>query len=274
MRVTADGLPPGKNVDLMWSTVTGGWVIEDSYYFRGKKYEPVANAAWDNFRSTASGRLDARFRIPEDYGGLHEVSAVIDGQTIAQKGIEVTQSFEMRPASGPVGTPIELTVKGLGFRVMESTWVVNWDNSLAGFVSAASSKGSAVARFRAAGPAGPHVVQVLSGFQGLGYLNHEQAPNDYLPRPAVLVPDDRRTSRVARAVRRTVSDAAGARRPNSRFRPHCGAGADPGSRRYAGDAQRAGLPGEESRCSCCGKPRWAAACRAKASARAKSRCRA
>ena len=182
VRVTADGLPPGKNIDLMWSTVTGGWVIEDSYYFRGKKYEP-AQTRLGQFPIDGSGRLDARFRIPEDYGGLHEVSAVIDGQTIAQKGLEVTQSFEMRPVSGPVGTPIELTVKGLGFRVMESTWVVNWDNSLAGFVSAASSKGSAVARFRAAGPAGPHVVQVLSGFQGLGYLNHEQAPNDYLPRP-------------------------------------------------------------------------------------------
>jgi hypothetical protein len=89
----------------------------------------------------------------------------------------------MTPTSGPIGTPIELEVKGLGFRVMESTWVVNWDNSLAGFVSAASTKGSAVARFRAAGPAGEHIVQVLSGFQGQGYLNHEQAPNSYLPRP-------------------------------------------------------------------------------------------
>jgi hypothetical protein len=61
--------------------------------------------------------------------------------------------------------------------------VVNWDNSLVGFVSAVSSKGSAVARFRAAGPAGSHVVHVLTGYQGQGYLNHEQAPNSYLPRP-------------------------------------------------------------------------------------------
>jgi len=182
VRVTADGLPPGKTVDLMWSSVEGGWVIEDYYYFRGKKYEETQTSL-GQFPVAADGRFDVRFRIPEDYGGIHEVSAVIDGQTIAQKGIEVTQSFEMRPASGPVGTPIELHVKGLGWRVMESTWVVNWDNSLAGFVSAASSKGSAVARFRAAGPAGSHVIQVLSGFQGLGYLNHEQAPNDYLPRP-------------------------------------------------------------------------------------------
>jgi hypothetical protein len=89
----------------------------------------------------------------------------------------------MSPRSGPVGTAIEITVKGLGWRTMESTWVVNWDNALLGFVSAASSKGSAVARLRATGPAGPHVVNLLTGYQGQGYLNHEQAPNSYLPRP-------------------------------------------------------------------------------------------
>src|SRR5262249_51387032 len=36
--VTLSGLQPGKKVDLTWGTVTGGWVIEDYYHFRGKKY--------------------------------------------------------------------------------------------------------------------------------------------------------------------------------------------------------------------------------------------
>ena len=35
----ATGLPAGKTVDLTWGTVTGGWVVEDYYRFRGKKYE-------------------------------------------------------------------------------------------------------------------------------------------------------------------------------------------------------------------------------------------
>src|SRR5438094_111213 len=83
----------------------------------------------------------------------------------------------------PIGTPIELKVKGLGWRTMESTWVVNWDNRAVGFVSAASSRGSAVARFRAVGPVGDHPVKVYSGYQAQSYLNYEQAPNAYLPRP-------------------------------------------------------------------------------------------
>ena len=179
---SVSGLPPGKEVDLQWGTVTGGWVIEDYYHFRGKKYDE-ATVSLGRFTVDAGGRLDARFTIPDDFGGVHDILATIDGRSVAQNGIDVTQSFEMTPRSGPVGTPIELTVTGLGWRTMESTWVVNWDNNLLGFVSAASSKGSAVARFRATGPAGKHIVHVLTGYQGQGYLNHEQAPNSYLPRP-------------------------------------------------------------------------------------------
>ena len=178
----ATGLPAGKTVDLTWATVTGGWVVEDYYRFRGKKYED-ATTSLGRFIVDSAGALDARFTIPEDYGGVHEVLALIDGKPVAQNGIEVTQSFELTPASGPVGTPIELRVKGLGWRTMESTWVVNWDNNLVGFVSAAGTKGSAVARFRAAGPSGEHVVRILTGYQGQGYLNYEQSPVAHLPRP-------------------------------------------------------------------------------------------
>ena len=179
---SATGLPAGKTVDLRWATVTGGWVIENDYHFRGKKYEETTTSL-GQFAVDTNGRLDAHFTIPEDFGGVHDIVATIDGTPVAQNGVEVTQSFDMSPRAGPVGTPIEIRVKGLGWRTMESTWVVNWDNTLLGFVSAASSKGSAVARIRATGPAGLHVVHLLTGYQGQGYLNHEQAPNSYLPRP-------------------------------------------------------------------------------------------
>ena len=182
VHVAASGLPAGKTVDLTWGTVTGGWVVEDYYRFLGKKYEE-SSISLGKFTIDGSGQLDARFTIPEDFGGVHEVVALIDGKPVAQNGIEVTQSFEMTPTSGPLGTPIELKVKGLGWRTMESTWVVNWDNNLLGFVSAASTKGSAVARFRAAGPTGDHVVRLLTGYQGQGYLNYEQSPVAHLPRP-------------------------------------------------------------------------------------------
>jgi len=121
--------------------------------------------------------------VPEDYGGVHEVIARIDGAPVAQSAINVTQTFAMTPASGQIGSPIELKVTGLGWRTMESTWVVNWDNQELGFVSAAGTRGSAVARFRATGPVGDHIVKLYTGWQGLGYLNYEQSPVAALPRP-------------------------------------------------------------------------------------------
>jgi hypothetical protein len=179
---TAEGLPPSKAVSLAWGTVDGGWVIEDYFHFRGKKYtetmRPLSQATTDG-----NGRLNVRFTIPEDFGGVHEVFVRDGDTTLAQGGLEVAQTFEMSPKEGPVGTAIELRVKGLGWRTMESTWVVNWDNHQAGYVSAAGSRGSASARFRASGPVGEHTINVLTGYMGQGYLNHEQAPNAYLPVP-------------------------------------------------------------------------------------------
>ena len=66
---------------------------------------------------------------------------------------------------------------------MESTWVINWDNQEVCWVSAAGTRGTASARFRATGAPGDHAVKVYTGWMGQPYLNHEQAPNAYLPRP-------------------------------------------------------------------------------------------
>jgi hypothetical protein len=123
VRVAAQGLPAGETVELKWGTVTGGWVIQDYYYFRGRKYSETT-LSLGKFPVSAAGRLDATFEIPEDYGGVHDIIATIDGKIVAQNGVEVTQSFEMTPTSGPIGTPMELRVKGLGWRTMENTWVV------------------------------------------------------------------------------------------------------------------------------------------------------
>ena len=185
VNVTAEGLAPNHTVDLIWETVDGGWVVEDGYRFRGKKYtdstKPLGRA-----QVGADGRLSTHFTIPEDFGGVHAVTVADAGVPVAQGGVEVTQTFELHPSEGPIGTPIELRVTGFGWRTMDSTWVVNWDNQEVGYVSATDTRGTSVARFRATGPAGDHEIKVYTGYMGQSYLNHEQAPNAYLPRPGFV----------------------------------------------------------------------------------------
>lgn len=179
---SAEGLPPNQTVDLVWGTVEGGWVIEDYYRFRGKKYTNATRTLGQALVG-ADGRVSVRFTVPEDFGGVHEVFLSQKGTTLAQGGIDVGQTFEMSPTEGAVGTPIEIRVTGLGWRTMESTWVVNWDNQEIGWVSAAGTRGTATARFRASGEVGSHPVKIYTGYMGQGYLNYEQAPNAHLPRP-------------------------------------------------------------------------------------------
>lgn len=182
VEVEAEGLPPGQTVDLVWMTVDGGWVIEDGYHFGGKQYSKTSQVL-EQATVDAEGHLSTQFAVPEDYGGVHDLVVSTDGVTLAQGGIEVTASFEMTPSEGAVGTPIEIQAKGLGWRTMESTWVLNWDNHEVGWISAADTRGTATARLRATGPAGDHIIKLYTGYMGQSYLNYEQAPTAYLPRP-------------------------------------------------------------------------------------------
>jgi hypothetical protein len=182
VEVQGTGLPAGAQVDLSWETVSGGWVTKDYYHFGGKQFADSSQSL-GAFRVGPDGRLAAEFTVPEDYGGVHNLVAIQNGVALAQGALDLTQSFEMVPQAGPIGTPVEIRAKGLGWQTLESIWALNWDNREVGWVSGIDTHGTAVARFRATGPVGDHVLKLYTGYMGQPYLNHEQAPTAYLPRP-------------------------------------------------------------------------------------------
>jgi hypothetical protein len=182
VEVQAAGLLPGTAVDLSWQTVSGGWVTRDYYHFGGKQFTDSSQSL-GGFHVGDDGRLTVDLTVPEDYGGVHNIVAIQDGVAVAQGALDLTQSFEMVPDEGPIGTPIEIRAKGLGWQTLESIWALNWDNHEVGWVSALNTRGTAVAHLRASGPVGEHVLKLYTGYMGQPYLNHEQAPTAYLPRP-------------------------------------------------------------------------------------------
>jgi hypothetical protein len=146
--------------------------------------------------------------VPEGFGGNHTISVWQGEQKKTQANFYVDPSFTMSPDSGLIGTEITITAHGIGSKQLESSWQLTYDNKLTGMISAVATNGKAVAKFRAAGPVGKHTITIWHGYLGMPYVNHQQAPNSYLPVPSFIfeVTDD---APVAHEVEKAPESAAG-----------------------------------------------------------------
>jgi len=182
--VTGDGLPPSKKVEFFWSTAEAIYatkVMADNVEYHERKYDEK-RVAFGNALVDAQGRVSAKFAAPEDFGEVHDLYAVIDGQDAARGGFRILRSATITPAEGPVGTPISVTVKGLGWRGFEQFMALRYDNKYTGEISAVTTRGTAVLQIRAAGPPGKHIIQLnnSTAYAPGAYLNTQQSPQDYI----------------------------------------------------------------------------------------------
>ncbi|HVB17178.1 MAG TPA: hypothetical protein VNF04_11625 [Stellaceae bacterium] len=178
--VTASGLPPDESFDLVWRTVTGSWKAADGEY-HGRNYQPVGYRV-ATVRSDAGGKLAARFIAPEDFGFGHDIVLQQGAREFTQAGFSLDMTVKMSPQSGPPGTPVTLDIKGIGWRQLENSWMLVYDNNFTGWISAVSTHGSAHFAIPATGYAGTHVLQLIHGEFTFPYLNPQQNPDPDRPR--------------------------------------------------------------------------------------------
>jgi len=176
--ISGTGLPAGKAVSLVWMTANVRFILDpkpDSVDYIGRKVDKIG-VALSNATTDASGAFKATFVAPKDYGGLHDIFAVINGKQAAKGGYLLERTVTISPLKGPVGTPITVTVNGMGSPTYESVGSVLYDNHYAGAVSANTTRGWTQFKIRASGKAGAHFIEYAGSSHTVPYLNMQQSP--------------------------------------------------------------------------------------------------
>ena len=177
MTVSGAGLPAGKDVQIVWMTSSVSWVLDpraDSVDYIGRKVDKFG-VVIGTLRTDASGRFTFAGKTPRDFGGIHDIFAVVDGVQVAKGGFLIERRMWLTPRRGPIGTPITVHFTGLGSSLYESAGALYYDNKYTGVYTANTTRGEATFVIRAAGPVGQH--QIVSGPAiTVNYLNVPQSP--------------------------------------------------------------------------------------------------
>jgi hypothetical protein len=149
-----------STLQLVWQTFEGSRVSGNGFEAREKVIAEISTGS--------NGKIEFPLIIPEDVGGLHRL-ALRDGEkTVALIHFAIETSIvSMTPMSGPVGTPITIHLKGVGWTEYDNIYVATYDNAYMGYVCGFNSHGDVVINFTASGTPGEHLIDLYPGiYQG------------------------------------------------------------------------------------------------------------
>jgi hypothetical protein len=178
--LSGSGAPANADVTLTWSTADGSWLADlqpNTVNYRGLKYVkyPVKMVT---VKADANGNYSYSTKAPEDWGGPHDIYAVVNGVALAKGGFQTNTTFTISPKSGPIGTPIKIHYSGLGMTLYTGGMAVLWDNGFAGEAQAVWTRGTSDVTILAAGPIGSHQITASDSLNAV-YMNLRQSPNPY-----------------------------------------------------------------------------------------------
>jgi hypothetical protein len=180
LTISGSGLKANTELTLTWSTAKGAWkaqLLPNSVNYTGYQ--------WDKFSvilakvtTDANGSFSLATKLPEDFGGPHDIYAVLEGVAVAKGGVQMTPSVSISPKSGPIGAPVTITYKGMGPNLYTAGISVLWDNHFAGEAQSIWTRGSSTFKIYASGGVGKHIVCAMDGI-GVQYMNINQSPVPY-----------------------------------------------------------------------------------------------
>lgn len=179
VKVHGTGFDPDAELEILWQRFQGSWKVEGAEFY-GREYtqelRPIGKT-----RPDAQGTFTADFTVPEGFGFVHDVIVSKDGRILNKAAFEVEMQGSIFPGSGPVGTPITLELEGIGWRPLENSWVLLYDNKFTGWLSAVTTDGTARAVIPATGVPGKHILRIVHGAFTFPYMNMQQSPQPDRP---------------------------------------------------------------------------------------------
>ncbi len=158
--IRGESFTPGDRLRLAWGTSIGSRVSGNGFAPEERQLGEV--------QVDPDGRIAWPLTVPEDLGGLHELTLSKGDALVARAHFAIETSIvDMTPRSGPAGTPVTIHLKGVGWTEYDNIYVATYDNAYMGYVCGFNSQGDVVINFTAAGEPGPHVIDLYPGiYQG------------------------------------------------------------------------------------------------------------
>ncbi len=174
---TATGMKPSTKYDLVWTTGKVQWKLsDDRSKFLGRSASVIQNVL-QSPSTDANGGFQATFSVPRGFGYAHDVMVVDAQSVIRNKSLfDVDMVTTISPTSGPLGTPITVEVKGVGWQSYQNSFQLSWDNAYTGWVSSITTDGYAKFAIPATGRPGVHYITLGHSEFGAPYLNPQQQP--------------------------------------------------------------------------------------------------
>ena len=114
--ISGAGLAANTSVELTWSTANVSWNVDaepNTVNYLGRAQSNL-NVVLTTITTDASGSFSYKTTVPVDFGGTHDIYAVVNGVEVLHGGFEVFRTLSVSPKSGPIGTPITITYTQAG----------------------------------------------------------------------------------------------------------------------------------------------------------------
>jgi hypothetical protein len=127
-------------------------------------------------RTDPNGSFAWSFKVPDDLGGDHVITAKIGDAVVAKTNLYILASaFPLSVDSGPAGTRTTLHLKGVGWTETEQIYHVVVDNAFTGYACAFQSAGDLTIFLTMSGAPGWHFIDMYPGI----YQGTETRPANY-----------------------------------------------------------------------------------------------